>query len=254
MAGLRSIERGASMGWVHLWLTAQSAILVLASVNRLSNLTTGYVAANEFLRWVDLLNMLVLPLASTLVLWLLWRELARNASTAGVTSRVGLELAFVVGIYLLAASYGTHEVTNYLNQRFCFNGGSGLDASAGPVLVKTCEIVAFNDDEFSHYVFFAGFSMVNAALMLLQWAHPFEARAGARDLALLVVNGGFIALALFANLAFETIGLDLWVVVGLAALALGLLWRVGRQPLFVYYSMAYGVGLALTVGLRAVAG
>ncbi len=254
MAVSRSIERAASMGWVHAWLSAQSAILVLASVNRLTNLTTGFVAANEFLRWVDLLNMLVLPLASTLVLWLLWREVARNSSMAGATSRVALELAFVVGIYLLAASYGTHEVTNYLNQRFCFNGGSGPDASMGAVALKMCDIIAFNDDEFSHYVFFAGFSIVNAALMLLQWAHPFTSPVARRDLALLVVNGGFIALALFANLAFEAIGLDLWVVVGLTALALGLLWRVGRQPLLVYYSVAYGGGLAMTAALLGLAG
>jgi hypothetical protein len=239
-------ERSASMGWVHAWLTLQSAILVLASVNRLSDLTLGYVAANEFLRWVDLLNLLALPLASTLVLWLLWRELQRNTSVAGASTRVALELAFVAGIYLLAASYGTHEVTNYLNTRFCLEGGAGVEAAGGAI----CRIIAFNDDEFSHWVFFAGFSIVNASLMLQQWAHRFGARTGARDLALLTLNGGFIALALFANLAFEEIGLDLWVVVGLAALALGLLIRVGRQPLFVYYSVAYGAGLAATMVYR----
>lgn len=244
----------ASMGRVHLWLSAQSVVLMLASVNRLSNLTTGFVAANEFLRWVDLLNILVLPLASTLVLWLLWRELQRNPSRAGVTSRTVLELGFIAGLYLLAASYGTHEVTNYLNVRFCFNGGSGVDTSIGPVAVRMCEIIAFNDDEFSHWVFFGGFSMVNAALMLQQAAHPFEARSGWRDLAFLAVNGGFIALALLANLAFEEIGLDLWVVVGLTIVALGLLRQFGRQPVLVYYSVAYGLGLGATVALRGLAG
>ncbi len=243
--------RRASIGRIHVWLTAQTVILLLASINRLSDFTSGYVAANEFLRWVDLLNVLAFPLASTLVLWLLWREVARNPAAAGAGPRLALELAFIVGIYLLAASYGTHEVTNYLHVRFCLEG-SGADLAAGtPRELGLCRIIAFNDDAFSHYVFFAGFSIVNASLMLLQWAHPFERATGARDLGLLTLNGAFIALALFANLAFEAIGLDLWVVVGLAALALGLLLRVGRQPLLVYYTVAYGAGLVLTVAYRA---
>ncbi len=239
-------EERASMGRLHLWLSVQSVVLVLASANRLSDLTTGYVAPNEFLRWVDLLNMLVLPLASTLVLWMLWRELGCNPSRAGGPTLTVLELGFVTGIYLLAASYGTHEVTNYLNVRFCLGGGVGADGPSG----QLCRIIAFNDDEFSHFVFFTGLSMVNALLLLKQWAHLFEVRTGARDIVLLVVNGGFIALALFANLAFEEIGLDLWVVLGLALVSLAFLVHGGRQPMFVYYSMAYVAGVLGTVAYR----
>jgi hypothetical protein len=51
---------------------------------------------------------------------------------------------------------------------------------------------------------------------------------------------------IFANLAFEVIGLDLYVVAFLGAFSLGLLWRRGQQPLFVYYAVAYGLGLAAT--------
>ena len=254
MDRLTSIAPGAtSMRRVHLWLTLQSVVLVLASVNRLSSATTGYVAPNEFLRWVDLLNLLVLPLASTLVLWMLWRELARNPSRARAATLTALELGFVSGIYLLAASYGTHEVTNYLNTRFCLGGGMGAEGPGG----QLCRIIAFNDDEFSHYVFFVGFSMINALLMLKQWAHPFAIGGGARrpaagDLAVLVTNGVFIALALFANLAFEAIGLDLWIVVGLALLSLAFLLRGGVQPMYVYYSVAYGVGVLGTMAYRGV--
>ena len=240
-----AVERQASLSRVHVWLTAQSAILVLASVNRLSDLTMGYVAANEFLRRVDLLNMLVLPLASTLVLWLLKREIERNQPVATPAARLALELALIVAIYLLAASYGVHEVTNYLNLRFCLDNTEGLEVAGS----ELCRIIAFNDDEFSHYVFFAGFSMLNASLLLLQAVHPFEGtRPGGPHLLLLLANGALIALAIFANLGFEEIGLDLYVVVGLTLLAYGLLWRRGTQPLIVYYAMAYGLGLLLTIG------
>ena len=36
-------------------------MVVLVSLNRLSALTLSYVAPNQFLRWVDLINMLPLP-------------------------------------------------------------------------------------------------------------------------------------------------------------------------------------------------
>jgi len=90
--------------------------------------------------------MLPLPLISAVASWLLLRLLEQRASIAA-RGRLTLSIVFMVGLYLLAASYGTHEVTNYLHVRFC----PPEDFS------RLCEIVTFNDDEFSHWVFFAGF-------------------------------------------------------------------------------------------------
>jgi hypothetical protein len=111
--------------------------------------------------------------------------------------------------------------------------------------------VIFNDDEFSHWVFFTGFVLVNAALMLLQVVFPRRAVVSLPNLGGLIVNGLFIGAGIFANLAFEVIGLDLYVVALLAALAVFLLWRRGAQPLFVYYSTAYVLGLAGTFLYKA---
>lgn len=66
-------------------------------------------------------------------------------------------------------------------------------------------------------------------------------------------NGLFIAAGIFANLAFEAIGLDLYIVALLAGLAVYLLRRQGARPLFIYYATAYGVGLIAT-GLYKLAG
>lgn len=68
-----------------------------------------------------------------------------------------------------------------------------------------------------------------------------------RDILLLVVNGVFLAAGIFANLAFEVIGLDLYVIVLLAFLALVIWWRYGGQPLVIYYTTAYSLGLVATV-------
>jgi hypothetical protein len=226
----------SSLGSIHKLLSVQSIVVILVSINRLSTLTLSYVAANEFLRWVDLLNMLVLPLISLIAFYLLKKQLERNGLALKSRWHMLLNVTFIVGVYLLGASYGDHEVTNYMHARFC------ADDTQNPL----CQIVIFNDDEFSHWVFFTGFVMVNAALLLLQVLFPHPDILTIRDKVLIGINGVFIGLGIFANLAFEEIGLDLYVVALLALLAVYLWRRYGTQPLILYYTVAYVLGLAAT--------
>ena len=60
---------------VHLLLAVQSVVAILVSINRLGTWTLGYVLPNEFLRWVDFNNMLVLPLISLVAFYLLKKTL-----------------------------------------------------------------------------------------------------------------------------------------------------------------------------------
>jgi len=198
-------------------------------VNRLSSWTTGYVASNEFLRWVDLNNM-VLALVSLVSFYLLKIHLD------GPSPRRDLGVAFVVGAYLLAASYGSHEVTNYLHVQFCPDGTT----------TDLCRVVVFNDDEFSHFMFFAGFTVINVVIMLTQVANLDPRPLPVADNVLIGINALFIGAGIFANLAFEEIGLDLYVVAAIAALSVALLWRYPKQPILRYYTLAYLVGLTAT--------
>jgi len=227
---------------IHILLGVQSLVAVLVSLNRLGTWTLGYVLPNEFLRWVDFNNMLVLPLISLVAFYLLKKSLEYDSTEREAASHRTLNLVFLIGVYLLGASYGDHEVTNYLHTRFC------ADDPASDL----CRIVIFNDDEFSHWVFFTGFVLVNAALLLLQTVFPQRESISGGDVALLVLNALFLGAGIFANLAFEVIGLDLYVVALLAVLSIYLLWRRGRQPLFVYYTAAYTLGLVATILVKAI--
>jgi hypothetical protein len=227
------------MASIHILLAVQSLVIIAGSVNRLTSIALNYVAPNEFLRWVDFNNMLIIPLVSVVASYFLKRHIENSgASSAPRWQRVLLTGVFIAGIYWLGASYGTHEVTNYLHTRFC--------AADESLPGNACAIIIYNDDEFSHVVFFIAFVMINAVLLLTQVLHPYTGTQTRRDRALLTVNALFIAAGIFANLAFETIGLDLWVVAVLAALSLYFLWRRGAQPLVYYYSAAYVVGLVAT--------
>ena len=226
---------------IHLLLAIQSVVAILVSINRLGTWTLGYVLPNEFLRWVDFNNMLVLPLLSLLAFYLLKKTIEYDSSAREAKTHLLLNLMFIVGLYFLGASYGDHEVTNYLHVRFC------LDDPASDL----CRIVIFNDDEFSHWVFFAGFVMVNASLLLLQDVFPHRNPLTGTDMGLLIFNALFLGAGIFANLGFEEIGLDLYVVALLAILSTYLLGRRGRQPLFVYYTAAYWLGLIASFAAQA---
>jgi hypothetical protein len=218
---------------IHILLGVQSLLAILVSINRLGRWTLGYVLPNEFLRWVDFNNMLVLSLASLVALYLLKKTIESNSPAREGRAHMTWNLVFIIGLYLTAASYGDHEVTNYLHQRFC----------ATDTTSDLCRIVIFNDDEFSHWVFFAGFVMVNAAVLFLQNIFPYRGNISNGEIALLSLNALFLGAAVLANLGFEEIGLDLYVVALLAIVSAYLLWRRGRQPMFIYYTIAYWLGL-----------
>lgn len=218
---------------IHALLGVQSLVAILVSINRLGTATLGYVLPNEFLRWVDFNNTLVLPLISVVASYLLKKTIEYDSPPRESKAHIGWNLVFIVGLYLLAASYGNHEVTNYLHQRFC----------ATDTASDLCRIIIFNDDEFSHWIFFTGFVMVNAAILFIQNLFPHRENLTNPDFALLALNALFLGAGVFANLGFETIGLDLYVVALLALISVSLLWRRGRQPMFIYYTIAYWLGL-----------
>lgn len=217
---------------IHILLGVQSLLAIFVSFNRLTDWFTGYVLPNEFLRWVDLNNILI-ALFSLVTGYLLKKTLEYNSPAREGRAQMAWNLIFIVGFYLTAVSYGIHEVTNYLHVRFCLDDPNS----------DLCRIIIFNDDEFSHWLFFAGFTMVNAAILFLQNIFPHQGEVKGGDVALLLLNSLFLGLGVMANLGFEEIGLDLYIVALLAIVAAFLLWRRGKQPMFIYYTSAYWLGL-----------
>lgn len=225
---------------IHFLLGIQSLLAILVSLNRLGPWTLGYILPNEFLRWVDLNNILI-SLISLVALYLLRKTIEYNSPAREGRAHMAWNLVFIVGLYLTATSYGDHEVTNYLHQRFC----------ATDTTSDLCRIVIFNDDEFSHWVFFTGFIMVNVAVLFLQDLFPYTGNLSGADVGLLLLNSLFLGIGVMANLGFEEIGLDLYVVALLALVSASLLWRRGRQPMFIYYTAAYWLGLVGSLTAQA---
>jgi hypothetical protein len=217
---------------IHILLSIQSLLAILVSINRLGSWTLGYVHPNQFLRWVDLNNIFV-SFVSLIAAYLLKKSIEYNSPARESATHTAWNLVFFVGVYLSALSYGFHEMTNYLHVRFC-EPDPGTDL---------CRIIIFNDDQFSHWLFFAGFTLANAAILFLQALFPHQGNMRVSDVALLLSNSLFLGLGVMANLGFEEIGLDLVVVAFLALVSAYLLWKRGRQPMFIYYTSVYWLGL-----------
>jgi hypothetical protein len=215
------------MKTLHLLLSAQSLVLVAASVNRKWDATGVEVLPFGALRLVDLLNLLVIAPAGLLVFHALLEHL-RPSRTA--------RIAFVAAAYLFAASYGMHEAADYLHARFCDPGTGEL-----------CAIVGYQDDELSHLLFFAGFTGIAAVLLAAQ--ATTAAATTPRDRALILANAALVAAAIVANLGFEEIGFDLLVVAAVAALAVALWLRYGPRPVILYFASSYTAGLVVTAAL-----
>jgi hypothetical protein len=94
---LRGHDRigGVRHSRLHLLLGVQSLVVVLVSVNRLGAWTLGYVAPNQFLRWIDLDNM-ILALVSVVAFHLLRGHLEYPSPARDA-------VAYLVGLILTAA-------------------------------------------------------------------------------------------------------------------------------------------------------
>jgi ABC-type Co2+ transport system permease subunit len=93
--------------------------------------------------------------------------------------------------------------------------------------------------------------MVNAAILFIQDLFTHQELITRTDATLLALNALFLGAGVFANLGFEEIGLDLYVVALLALISAYLLWRRGRQPMFINYTIAYWLGLVGSVIAQA---
>ncbi len=225
---------------IHLLLTGLSFTILLLSLNRLTSFTLSYLQPHDFLRWLDFNAMIPIPLLSILLYYLLLRDVIYESKFKKTKLYVFLFLLFITGVYLFGASSGDHEVTNYLNTRFC---------ERGTIDSPLCNIISYNDDEFSHVIYYLGFVFMNIVLLLMEYNMPRRKSMLKRDCIFIAANALFIGLGIFANLAFEEIGIDLYVFGFLMLLSLYLLYSkkmVSKLPLTYYFAVSYTVGVVGT--------
>ncbi len=230
---------------IHFLLTGLSLTILLLSLNRLTPFTLGYLQPYDFLRWVDFNAMIPIPLLSILLYYLLLRETIYESRFKKTVLYIFLFLLFIVGVYLFGASSGNHEETNYLNTRFC---------DRGEIDTPLCNIISYNDDEFSHIIYYLGFVFMNITLLFMEYNMPRKTGMVRNDFIFVGANALFIGLGIFANLAFEEIGIDLFVFGFLMILSLYLLLSkrkiIFKLPIAYYFALSYSIGVIGTAVVK----
>lgn len=222
---------------IAILLSLQTVILILGSANRLMKWSHTPVAANGFLRWVDFNHLLVFP-PLTILVSLAIRQTFVNL---GKKSYIGVDVLFVLSVYFLGAGYGVHELANYLSSWTAGNDSFSSDFQ---------EIIRFNDDDFSHWIFFGAFVGVNLSVLLWQYLNPFSSPLKKTELILILCNALILAAAIFANLSQGKLGFDLVALLVLAVPAL-IFWCKNRsQPIFLFYFAGLWLGLVATFFYR----
>ncbi len=223
--------------WIGLLLIAQTLILIVASLNRLTDFSSGPVAANQFLRWRDFNHLMVFP-PLTVIVAIGFRQVFLKV---GGNRDGRVDLLFVIAVYFLGAGYGVHELANYLSM--LIKSRETID----PVLR---EVIRYNDDDFSHWVFFGAFIALNVVMLLWQAANPFQTRLSWIDMAICIVNGAVLSAAIFVNLSRGDLGFDLVALLALALVALYFWLKDRKQPMNIYYVTGLWPGLIGTAIAR----
>lgn len=223
--------------WIGLLLTAQTLLLIAASLNRLTDFSSGHVAESQFLRWRDFNHLMVFP-PLTVIVAIGFRQVLL---CVGGKQRGWVDLLFVISVYFLGAGYGVHELANYL---------STLAKTREELDPVFREVIRYNDDDFSHWVFFAAFVALNIVMLLWQAANPFQTRLSLIDKTICVVNALVLSAAIFANLTRGELGFDLVALLLLALVALFFWVRDRKQPLNIYYLFGLWPGLIATAVVK----
>ena len=98
---------------IHILLGIQSLLGILVSLNRLGPWTLGYVLPNEFLRWVDL-NNIIISLISLVALYLLKKTIEYNSPEREGSSHTTWNFVFIKKMACLATV--SAEVAGKINR------------------------------------------------------------------------------------------------------------------------------------------
>lgn len=100
-------------------------------------------------------------------------------------------------------------------------------------------------------MYYIGFILLNVTLMFDEYFMPRREKVSQKDLLFVFLNGAFIGIGIFANLAFEEIGFDLYFFGSVMLLALFLLyrrqWSIQMLPVLFYFATSYILGVFGTI-------
>lgn len=180
---------------LNLWLTLSSLSVLFVTVERFSPTTKIILQPYSFLRLHEVVQMTLIILITTLIPFMVFRELTQNFTLLKNRGNFLLTLLFVIGIYFYATGNGVHEVSSYIFNTFC---------DTKKIQPGFCGSVFFNDYYFGNILYFIGAYLLVVPLILLERQNP-DPKFKKKDWIILVINSLVFAFAIFAYAAFDRV-------------------------------------------------
>jgi hypothetical protein len=180
---------------LNFWLTLSSISVLLVTFERFSPTTAIILQPYGFLRLHEVLQMLLIILATVLIPFMVFLELSSKNNGPKGKRDVILSVLFITGIYFYATGNGVHEVASYIFNTFC---------DTTTVAAGFCGSSFFNDYYFGNILYFVGGYLMTVVLLLLE-RNNLQANFDRKNWTILFVNSVVFAFAIFAYSAFDRV-------------------------------------------------
>jgi hypothetical protein len=238
---------GVVVTYVHpiirlFWLN--SLVVVLITIERFSRTTRVVLAPHSFLSLHQLIQTVVLILASSVLAMLLFWETSGHLKALPGRSAVWLSVLFIAGTYLYGAGESLHELASYLLDARC-----DADHPVGDL----CGGLFVNTFYTGNILFFVGAALITGVPIIAERLNenPDLRRPGTLPL---ILNAVVYSLTVVAYAAFDTVlvGLVFAVVMLIftAVLWLPIRRSASRYPVATYWFITYLLGAVVSIVLR----
>jgi len=230
---------------LHILFSLTSLSVVLVTIERFSFTTNVLLQPYNFLRLHEVLQILVLILATVIIPFFLFKTVTDDFSLLKVSRKnLFLGVSFIAGIYFYASGNAFHELASFLLNQYC----DVTKVSAG-----LCENLFFNDYYTGNILYFIGAFLITVSLILLEVAQPHFIMQK-RDFWLLLPNCLIYALAIIAYAGFDRVlvGLVYTLVTTLSIVSILFVQRkkVLQLPVTNYMALTYTIGAVVACIVR----
>ena len=221
-----------------------SLVVVLVTIERFSPTTRIVLAPHAFLSLHQLVQTVVLILASVVLAMLLFWETSGHLKALPGRSAVWLSVVFVAGAYLYGAGEGLHELASYLLGSRC-----DTDHPVGDL----CGGLFVNDFYTGNILFFTGAALLTGVPIIAERLNDAPDLRRPATLPL-ILNAIVYSLTVVAYAAFDTVLVGtVFAVVMLiftATMWLPIRSNAFRYPIATYWFITYLLGAVVSIVIR----
>lgn len=229
---------------LNFWLTLSSLSVLLVTFERFSPTTQIILQPYDFLRLHEVVQMVVIILTTTLIPFMIFKEISLNFALLKNRKNITLAVFFITGVYFYATGNGVHEVASYIFNTFC---------DTKQIKPGFCGSAFFNDYYFGNILYFIGSYFMIIPTMLLERENPGP-KFDRKNWIILGGNAVVFAFAIFAYAAFDRVlvGLaySMITLLSVCAILLTVKKRYSQLPYTTYNLIVYALGTVASLVVR----